>query len=89
MDDNNEKAAPSVVACEKCNVQLVTKEKKSSVSIAGIFSVLMFLVGALVMLANVMVGIIVMVVAIIIGSVGRGTKTVMVCPQCGAEGRTI
>ena len=32
----NKKTSPKIASCPKCNVQLVTKEKKQAVSIAGI-----------------------------------------------------
>jgi DNA-directed RNA polymerase subunit RPC12/RpoP len=82
-------STPQVASCPNCNVQLVTKEKKKAVSIAGIFSALMFLVGIGVAFANIIVGLLIMILAVIIGVVGRGKKTIMVCPKCGAEGRTI
>lgn len=88
-NDVNRSSTPSVASCDKCNVQLVTKEKKKIVSIAGTFSVLMFLLGLILMLVNIMIGLLVMILAVLIGTIGRGKKTVMVCPQCGIEGRAI
>lgn len=87
--ETNQQARPKIASCSKCNIQLVTKEKKQAVSIAGIFSVLIFIIGLGVAFANIVIGILIMILALIIGSVGRDKKTIMVCPQCGAEGRTI
>lgn len=79
----------NVAACAKCNYQLVAKEKKNLVSIAGLLSVVVFLFGIGVAFVNIIAGVLVMIFALILGATGRGSKTVMVCPQCGAEGRRI
>ena len=78
----------SVAACKKCNVELVTKEKKQSVSVAGVSSACLFLIGIVLIFFNPLVALIIIILAMIIGIVGRGKKTVLVCPNCGEEFRT-
>lgn len=78
-----------VATCSKCNTQLVTKEKKKQASVAGVISVFLFMIGLGAFFVNIVVGILLMIFALIIGSVGRGTKTIMVCPHCGTVDRTI
>jgi len=80
---------PKVASCSKCNVALVPIEKKKAVSLAGVVSVFLFLIGIASAFANVIVGILIMILALIIGAVGRGKKTIMVCPECGEQGRVL
>ena len=80
---------PKVASCSECNVSLVSVEKKNAVSIAGLMSVVLFLIGLVSAFANITVGILIMILALIIGAIGRGKKTVMVCPQCGEQGAVL
>ena len=38
-------ASPSAIACQKCNVLMVPVQKKKAVSVSGLLSVILFLVG--------------------------------------------
>ncbi len=85
-------STPPPITIESCRgrrVALVTKEKRPLVSIAGLLSVLLFLVGLATMLFSLVVGALLMVMALLIGHFGRGSSTVMVYPHCGAEGRRV
>ena len=77
---------PKVASCASCNVALIAVEKKQAVSAGGIFGVLVFLLGLMFLLFNAVVGVLIMILGLIIGTVGRAKKTVMVCPQCGQQG---
>jgi len=77
---------PGVASCPKCNVALVAAQKKSSISIAGLIGVLLFIIGLITMLINIVAGILLMILALIISVFGRGSKTIMACPQCGKKG---
>jgi hypothetical protein len=79
----------TVAACPTCRVALVPVQKPRSVSLAGIFSVLLFMLGLLSLFVSGIVGLLLMILAIVIGTVGRGKVTVMVCPQCGTAGATL
>lgn len=79
----------SVLSCSRCNAQLVPVQKRKAISIGGLISVVVFLVGLMAMLGNVIVGLVIMILALVIGMVGGGKKTVMVCAKCGAEGATL
>ncbi len=73
------------VLCPKCNVYLVTTEKKRAVSIGGVISVLPFFFGLQhAVFRDPVAGIFYMMVALIIGSIGR-RKTVTACPLCRIE----
>ena len=80
---------PRVASCPSCKVQLVPKEKKKQVTASGLMGVFLFLVGLAVLYFYTVAGIVIIILGIIIGTVARGTKTVMVCPECGAEGSTL
>ena len=79
---------PAALACEKCNVQLVAVQKRKAVSVSGLASVILFVIGIIAIMANVIVGALLMILALVIGMAG-GKKTVMVCPNCSAEGNTV
>ena len=84
-----EASQPEVAACSSCNIALVAVEKARAVSIGGLLSVIVIIVGVLALAFNVVVGILIIILALVIGAVGRGTKTVMVCPKCGQQGAAL
>jgi hypothetical protein len=79
-------SAPKVASCAKCNVALVPVERKKAVSAAGLLGVLIFLFGLMFVFFNPIVGILMMILGVIIGAVGRGKSIQMVCPRCGTQG---
>jgi len=79
----------SALACPSCKVQLVPVQKRKAISVSGLISVVVLLIGLLALLGNVLVGAVIMILALVIGMVGSGKKTVMVCPKCGAKGPTL
>jgi len=64
-------------------------QKRKAISVSGLISVVVLLIGLLALLGNVLVGAVIMILALVIGMVGSGKKTVMVCPKCGAKGPTL
>lgn len=60
-------SAPSAMACEKCNVLMVPVQKKKAVSLSGLVSVALFVVGIVAMLANVIIGAVLLILALVIG----------------------
>lgn len=85
MNDNGE--LPQIAVCKKCNVQLVTKEEKKSITITGILGVIIFLIGVVFALVNFVIAIVIISFAIFVGRSGNKTISVMVCPSCGKRGR--
>ncbi len=79
---------PTVLACDHCNVALIPIQKKAQVSVAGVFSVLLFIVGLIVCAANLVAGIVVIALAILVSVTGRAKYTAMTCPSCGKVGST-
>jgi hypothetical protein len=74
------------LTCQECKVPLVPVQKAQAVSIHRIISVLIILGGILTLIANVVVGILAIIIGLIVWSVGRAKNTVMTCPQCGHQG---
>lgn len=66
----------------ECEHQFVSTTKRKAVTPQGIFSVLGVLVGLGLLLVNPLVGLIVIVVAGLVGAVGR-SKAVILCAKCG------
>lgn len=87
---SDEKIPPHYMACSACNVVLVPVERKPVVSLSGIFSgVLLFAGVGFALLSSLQMGVLIVILALIVGAVGGGKKTVMVCPQCGKEGAAL
>ncbi len=78
-------ASPSLATCPKCNVALITVEKKQNVSAVGLVSALIFTIGICVLFANLIAGGVMMLIGIVTSFAGRSTKSVMICPKCGAQ----
>ena len=85
-DSKSSPANPTIAACEKCNVALIQTTQKATISAAGIFGALFFIVGLFAMLFSVVTGIVIIVVALLVSVFGRSSTTTMVCPQCGMKG---
>lgn len=81
--------SPAPPVCPDCRVTLIPIQKANQVSFAGLVGVVGFFIGLFSMFASILMGAIIMIVALVIGSVGRGTHTVMTCPQCGKRGATL
>lgn len=76
--------------CPNCHVKPVSKQKKNAVSLAGVVSIFIFLIGlGYAITSSLMMGVLVMIFALLLGALGRGTKTVLVCPTCSKELKTI
>ena len=69
-------------SCPQCNVAYIATQQKQSVSAGGVFGALIGLIGLFAMIGNFVIGLMILVFGIIIGSVGRKTMTVLVCPLC-------
>jgi uncharacterized membrane protein YvbJ len=81
-------ATHPAVVCQQCNTPRVPIQKRKAVSITGLASVILLVVGIVVALSNVLVGGILVIVSLAVGMAG-GKKTVMVCPGCNSEGNAI
>jgi predicted RNA-binding Zn-ribbon protein involved in translation (DUF1610 family) len=79
----------SALACADCKVQLVPVQKTKVVTLGGLVSVVVFLVGLGAIFVNAIVGVLIMILAVVIGYAGGGKKTVMICPNCGFVGPTL
>ena len=88
-DSSKTPKQPRIASCPVCNVALIATQKKRSLSVAGIIGALLFIIGLITMFVNVVAGILLMILALVISVVGRGSKTIMVCPQCGKKGAAL
>lgn len=90
LDVSNKRApaAPNQPECPACHVALIPIQKTNQVSVAGLIGVVAFFFGLLLLFFSPIAGVIVIIVALVVGSVGRGKHTVMTCPQCGKHGAT-
>lgn len=69
--------------CPQCHkTELVTKQHKSDVSLAGILGAFLLVIGAVMALASPIVGLLVIIVGVLIAMSGRRTITTLVCPAC-------
>ena len=68
--------------CPKCNSELLQHEKASSVSAGGLIGALVGLVGVVTLFGNALVGIGLIILGLIMGSVMRSKKLVLICPSC-------
>lgn len=70
-----------LMGCPDCETVLVQVQRKPAVSIAGLFSVVMFIAGLLLMLLSVLLGVILCVLGLLVG-LAAGQELWMVCPKC-------
>ena len=73
----------TALLCNECNIALIRKDEKSSVTGAGILGALLFIIGIPFLFFIPVLGIILMIVGILAGIMSKRTQTYMVCPQCG------
>lgn len=67
-----------------CEHQYVSTTKRRAVTVQGVISVLMVLVGVVTLLLSPVFGILLLIAGVLVGMVGR-SKSVIVCAKCGAE----
>lgn len=70
--------------CERCRIPFVPVTKRNSVSLAGMFGALLFLVGLATMLGNLIAGLVIIVIGLVIGTLGAPKTTRLICPNCSA-----
>ena len=78
---------PKVLACGSCNIALIPIQRSASLSIAGVFSALLFVCGIVAIpMFGLVTGAVIIVMAIVISVFGRAKYTHMTCPSCGKVG---
>lgn len=73
------------MACTKCNIQMIQKQQRPSISIAGVFRVVVFIFAIPIIFIAPPFGVAMLIFAIVFGIFGPPKYTVMVCPKCGAK----
>jgi uncharacterized protein with PIN domain len=77
-------AMADLMGCPECDTALVQIQRKKSVSSAGLISVMVFLIALALMTLNVIVGLVILIVAFVIGY-GSKHQVWMVCPKCNKD----
>jgi hypothetical protein len=75
--------------CPECNARLVTITRSTGSGIAGGLALVVGLAGFVLFLFNWIAGGIVLILAILINMAGKGKKTVLACPSCQTDIRTL
>jgi len=69
--------------CPACDVdEMVVVQETKGFSLSGVLSAFLFLLGLVVLLANLIAGLLIIITSIIIGIFGRGKSNYLVCPSC-------
>jgi len=68
--------------CPKCNIEAIPIKKKNSVSAGGILGALLFIIALPILFFNLLIGAVIIILALIVGSVSRGEYIEMTCPKC-------
>lgn len=74
-----------MIACPKCNGELVPVERAPTVSIAGLIGAVVGVAGIIALFANPLLGIGLIVLGAVIGATMRRKKLVLICPRCKTE----
>ncbi len=72
-----------VPVCKKCQARLVAVTKSTGSGVASFIAVVIGIFGIGILFFNIILGILVFIVAILIGMSGRGSETILKCPSCG------
>lgn len=75
--------------CQQCAGNLVPVARQRKVTLRGVLSLMMFLLGVTLMPMSPAWGAMVALTALVIGLSGNRKYTVLVCVECGAEGREL
>lgn len=74
------------ISCKKCNVDLVPTIQSKSLTISGVLGFLLFIIGVVIGLFNMIVGGLIIILGLVISFSAKRKITVMKCPSCGSEG---
>lgn len=76
--------------CAHCQTRLVSVSRKTQSGFVAAFAMLLGLVGAAVfLLFHWIAGSITIILAVIIHQAGKGTRSVLTCPACGRDAKTL
>lgn len=74
--------------CLQCGAaEMIATQQNARVSAGGIVGALVGLVGIVTMLANLPLGVLVLIAGMLIGSISRRKVLYMICPSCKARQR--
>lgn len=69
--------------CPECGKgELVLREVKANVSAAGLFGALLAVIGVVTAFMNAVAGVLMIILGILIGYLGRSRKIEAICPMC-------
>jgi len=75
--------------CPRCHAGLVTLQRKESSSLVSVLAFLVGVIGIGLILINWLAGGVVIIVALLINMAGKSTATVLTCPACGHDAKTL
>lgn len=75
--------------CEKCSTVLVPVTERKSLTFSGVIGVLLFFVGLLTLIGNLIIGVLLIIFGLVISFSAKRKITVMKCPSCGRAGRKL
>jgi len=78
-----------VAICPACGGHLTTVQKSTQRGAASLVAVLFGICGIVVIFFNILVGAVLLILAILISQLGKGSKTSLVCTSCGKTARTL
>lgn len=75
--------------CPHCRAKLVTLTRSGGVGFVGILAWLVIAGGCVAILINWIVGGILLIIGILLAMVGKKKTTVLTCPACGKDAKTL
>ena len=70
------------ITCPKCNIEAITIEKRKTVTFGGIIGAIIFIAAMPFIFINLLIGILLMILGVLIGSLGRAKYIELICPNC-------
>ena len=75
--------------CPRCQSRLMPVQRKQGGGVAGVLALLVGAFGAVLLIYNIIAAAVVIVVALLINQAGKSFCTVLTCPACGQDAKTL
>jgi predicted RNA-binding Zn-ribbon protein involved in translation (DUF1610 family) len=77
------RVASNPLVCAGCNVPYVQVQKPQMLSVSGLLSALLFLIGVVSLFVSPLAGGFIILIALVLGMTGQTKRTHLECPSCG------